>query len=137
METSVPGIFACGNVLHVHDLADNVSKESYIAGENAALYLKGNLGKGQIIEIEVMNGIRYSVPKFINIAINNGITEIKFRVNDIFINSYVSVYFDEKRVIHLKKRILTPGEMESVKISENILKKKGLCKRILLKVEKE
>lgn len=139
METSVPGIFACGNVLHVHDLVDNVSKESYIAGAAAAKFLNGSLKGGEIINIEAGEGIRYTVPSYINIVNVNADEniEVLFRVTNIFVNCFISVYIDGNRIIHIKKRIFTPGEMESVMITKNKIEKLGICKKIVIKVEKE
>jgi sarcosine oxidase subunit alpha len=137
METNISGIFACGNVLHVHDLADNVSIESEIAGNRAAFYLKGNKSTAKYIQVHAQEGVRYTVPQRINIDNDEAFIEIRFRVNNIYLNCYVSVYFDSNRVIHFKKRILTPGEMESVKIKNNMLKLYKECSNVFIKVEKE
>jgi sarcosine oxidase subunit alpha len=139
METNIEGVFACGNVLHVHDLVDYVTTESYNAGKNAALYVKqaGNLSRDNNIKIEAVEGVRYTVPQNINFDnIDNNI-EIRFRVGDVFKNNYISVYFDDIREMHVKKRILTPGEMESVKLTKSLLEKHKHCSRITIKVERE
>lgn len=137
MQTNIEGIFACGNVLHVHDLVDNVTTESYNAGKNAALYIKGKNFRGNYIEIKAIDGIRYTVPKYINNGNVEKFISVRFRVGDVFKNSYISVYFDEVREMHIKKRILTPGEMEDVKITKALLDKHSGCKSITIKVEKE
>lgn len=137
MQTNIEGIFACGNVLHVHDLVDNVTTESYNAGKNAALYIKGKNFRGNYIEIKAVDGIRYTVPKYINNENVEKFISVRFRVGDVFRNSYISVYFDEVREMHIKKRILTPGEMEDVKITKALLDKHSECKTITIKVEKE
>lgn len=137
MQTNIEGIFACGNVLHVHDLVDNVTTESYNAGKNAALYIKGKNFRGNYIEIKAIDGIRYTVPKYINNENVEKFISIRFRVGDVFRNSYISVYFDEVREMHIKKRILTPGEMEDVKLTKALLDKHSGCKTITIKVEKE
>lgn len=137
MQTSIPGIFTCGNVLHVHDLVDNVTTESYTAGRNAADYINGihHVGKG--IEVFATDGVRYTVPKTINPEnIGDGI-DVRFRVGEVFKNAYISVYFDDAREMHLKKKILTPGEMESVKLTKDIFDKYSECTKITIKVEKE
>ncbi|WP_055669176.1 NAD(P)/FAD-dependent oxidoreductase [Desnuesiella massiliensis] len=137
MQTNIEGIFACGNVLHVHDLVDNVTTESYNAGKNAALYIKGKNFRGNYIEIRAIDGIRYTVPKYINNENVEKFISIRFRVGDVFRNSYISVYFDDIREMHIKKRILTPGEMEDVKLTKALLDKHSGCKTITIKVEKE
>lgn len=137
MQTNIEGIFACGNVLHVHDLVDNVTTESYTAGKNAALYIKGKSFRGNYIEIKAVDGIRYTVPKYINYDNVEKFINIRFRVGDVFRNSYISVYFDEIREMHIKKRILTPGEMEEIKLTKALLDKHSGCKTITIKVEKE
>ncbi|KAJ53327.1 sarcosine oxidase subunit alpha [Clostridium tetanomorphum] len=139
LQTSVEGIFACGNVLHVHDLVDNVSIESHIAGKNAAKYIKGKKfdNKNGDIEIIAIDGIRYTVPKFINIYNVEDFVEVRFRVGNVYKNNYISVYFDEVRELHMKKRILTPGEMEQVRITKAMLLKYPQLKKITFKVEGE
>ena len=137
MQTSIPGIFTCGNVLHVHDLVDNVTTESYTAGRNAADYIKGIHQNGKEIEVFAIEGVRYTVPKTINPRnIGDGI-DVKFRVSEVFKNYYISVYFDDVLEMHLKKKILTPGEMESVKLTKAIFDKYSDCTKITIKVERE
>jgi len=137
MQTSIPGIFTCGNVLHVHDLVDNVTTESYTAGKNAADYINGIHHVGTGIEVFATAGVRYTVPQTINAEnIGDGI-DVRFRVGEVFKNSYVSVYFDDALEMHLKKKILTPGEMESVKLTKAIFNKYSDCKKITIKIEKE
>lgn len=137
LETNEEGIFACGNVLHVHDLVDNVTVESYDAGRNAAGYVKGKRFDGEKIEIISIEGVRYTVPKQINPKNIEKSLDVRFRVGDVFRDNYISVYFDDTREMHIKKRILTPGEMETVKLSKEIMRKYPECKKITIKVEKE
>lgn len=137
METNINGIFACGNVLHVHDLVDNVSEESEIAGTSAAKYINSGSCYGERIEIEVKDGIRYSVPYFIEKSSLEEKTEIRFRVDNIYKDCFLSVYLDEERILHNKKRILTPGEMENVLITEKMMNDHKICKKILIRIEKE
>jgi len=137
MQTSIPGIFTCGNVLHVHDLVDNVTTESYTAGRNAADYINGIHHVGIGTPIFATDGVRYTVPKTINAEnIGDGI-DVRFRVGEVFTNSYISVYFDDTREMHLKKKILTPGEMESVKLTKVVFDKYSECKKITIKIERE
>lgn len=137
MQTSLEGVFACGNVLHVHDLVDNVTLESNNAGRNAAKYVKGNNFKGVPVEVKAIDGVRYTVPKLINVEnIADAIT-LRFRVADVYKNSFIAVYLDDIKVMHIKKRILTPGEMEEVKLTKALLDKYSGFNSITVKVEKE
>ncbi|MEA4826792.1 MAG: FAD-dependent oxidoreductase, partial [Clostridium sp.] len=111
LQTNVSGIFACGNVLHVHDLVDYVTVESINAGKNAARYVKGESFNEKGIELAGTEGVRYTVPKYINPKNIDKAVEVRFRVGDVYKDSYISVYFDDVRELHTKKRILTPGEM--------------------------
>lgn len=139
LETDVEGIFACGNVLHVHDLVDNVSLESHMAGKNAARYIKGmNFNnKETAIEIVAEDGVRYTVPKYINPNNVEDFVQVRFRVGNVYKGNYVSVYFDDNREFHIKKRILTPGEMEEVRVTKAMLEKYPQCKKITFKVEED
>lgn len=137
LETNIEGIFACGNVLHVHDLVDNVTVESYSAGRNAASYVKGKRFDGDKIELAAIEGVRYTVPKVINPGNVEKLVDVRFRVGDVFKDSFISVYFDDTREMHLKKKILTPGEMETVKLTKAIFEKYPNCKKITIKVEGE
>lgn len=135
LETSIDGVFACGNVLHVHDLVDNVTIESYKAGKSAVNYINGVLDSRQIIEVETKSGVRYTVPQHINIESEEPIV-IRFRVDNVYRNSYISVYFNDILVIHKRKRILTPGEMEEIILSPELLKKYSNMKSIVIMVER-
>ena len=137
-ETNIDGIFACGNVLHVHDLVDNVTLESINAGKNAARYVKsGKRFSGHKIEVTAASGVRYTVPKYINPKNVEKSVDVRFRVGDVFKDSFISVYFDKTREMYIKKRILTPGEMETVKLTKEMLNKYTNCRKITIKVERE
>lgn len=138
-ETNQEGIFACGNVLHVHDLVDNVSMESHVAGKNAVNYIMGNKVKNSdnVIEVVAEGGVRYTVPKYINPENVEDFIYVRFRVGNVYTNNYISVYFDDNREFKIKKRILTPGEMEEVRITKAMLEKYPSCKKITVKVEEE
>ena len=121
-ETSVPGVFACGNVLHVHDLVDYVSEESGRAGRSAARFVKANkAGEGHVINIKNGNGIRYTVPSFVRVSGLDDDLVIRFRSGNVYRDSYINVLFDGETKLHRRKQIITPGEMEQV-----ILKKEDL-----------
>lgn len=135
MQTNIEGIFACGNVLHVHDLVDNVTIESYQAGKTASQYIKGKKLEGRKIEVFATSGVRYTVPKYINTDNIENLLEVRFRVGDIYKDKYISVYFDEVREVHVKKRVLAPGEMETVKLTKAMFEKYKGCKNIYFKIE--
>ena len=117
-ETSIEGIFACGNVLHVHDLVDYVSDEAEIAGKNAAKYIKNECLAKTNIEILCDGKIRYTVPQHITSLEE---TTVYFRVADVFKDVKINVSADGKLVKTIKKLKVAPGEMESVKLSVNVL----------------
>ena len=129
LETSVPGVFACGNVLHVHDLVDFVSQEAAAAGRAAAKYVQGQLETGEAaIPLAAKGGIRYTVPARIHPQRMEEQQVVRFRVGAVYRNAYVSVYFDEERVSRRKRQIMAPGEMEQV-----VLKREDLLARPDLK----
>jgi len=136
LQTDIPGIFACGNVLHVHDLVDFVSAESALAGANAAAYLRGETSE-RGIPLVPCNGVRYTVPSFVTPEKVKEPLEVRFRVDNVYKGSFISVYFDSQREMHIKKRILTPGEMETVMLKPELFKKYPDCREITVKVEKE
>ena len=139
LETNIKGVFACGNVLHVHDLVDFVSEEAGAAGRNAALYVKtgekrGDSGNGDII-LEAADGVRYTVPETINPARMDEELTVRFRVGNVYKNCYISVYFDEVRMLHKKRQIMAPGEMEDVRITREQLMDAPDLKKITVKIE--
>lgn len=135
LQTNIEGIFACGNVLHVHDLVDFVTEESYRAGKCAADYVGGKHYKQEGISLVPGNGVRYTIPQTISPDQLDGEIDVRFRVSDVYKNAYISVCFDDERHQRKKKRILTPGEMESVKINKEILSSYPGCKEIKIFVE--
>ncbi|MBR4881459.1 MAG: FAD-dependent oxidoreductase, partial [Clostridia bacterium] len=111
-ETSVPGIFACGNVLHVHDLVDFVSDEAEIAGNAAADYIMGkNAVCSKKLRLATGFGVRYTVPQIVD-AVED--TRIFFRVTDVFKKARILVKDGDRTVISIKREHCAPGEMESV-----------------------
>lgn len=124
LETNIDGVFACGNVLHVHDLVDYVSQEAAAAGRNAAAYVKAD-GTGEDRErgivLKPVSGVRYTVPSEIRTAHMSKELTIRFRVDGVYRNCYVSVCFDNERVIHRKRPIVAPGEMEEVKLTKELI----------------
>jgi len=139
LETNIPGVFACGNVLHVHDLVDYVSEEATRAGENAAKFVNGKLAADSkdVIEIVATEGARYTVPSTIDVNRMDDKLTVRFRVGAVYKDSYVSVYFDDERVMHNKKRIMAPGEMEQVILLKTKLSEKPNLKKITVKIEQD
>lgn len=177
LETNIEGVFACGNVLHVHDLVDFVSEEAAAAGRNAARYVQdtekrqraqqdiGIEGKqsgektdkagkeeekqngrkreendvfkmtGYPVEICAMDGVRYTVPSRINVQRMENIQTVRFRVGDVYQNCFISVYLDEERILHRKRPVMAPGEMEEVKLKREELLKYPDLKMITVKLE--
>ena len=121
--TNIPGVFACGNVLHVHDLVDYVSEEAAAAGRAAAQYVTEDdaQAEGKTITLKPAGGVRYTVPSTIRPEHMPETLTVRFRVGNVYKNHYLSVYFGDERVQHRKKQVMAPGEMEQV-----VLKKADL-----------
>ena len=132
-ETSVPGIFACGNVLHVHDLVDYVSEEAAQAGKAAAEYARnGPKPDCDTIPLIPTAGVRYTVPVAIRKDALEGEVTIRMRVDNVYRNKYLCLYKDEERLVRRKRMIMAPGEMETIKIE---LSKLAGAEKITLKLE--
>ena len=117
LETSVDGIFACGNVLHVHDLVDYVSQEARNAGYNAAKYIQsGSNHIARKIEILPVGGVRYTVPKYIRPDLMEDKVTVRFRVGQVFKNAAIATYFGDELISKKKRPVMAPGEMEEVVI---------------------
>lgn len=133
--TDHPGVFACGNVLHVHDLVDYVTLESQIAGEGAANYILGKGGKETVyVNTTTGNGVRYLVPQRVNIKNENDV-KLYFRVGRIFKNAKVVLECDGEIISSKKKVKLAPGEMENVVIPAATLAKMTKDSSIVVRVE--
>ena len=139
LETNIEGVFACGNVLHVHDLVDYVSEEAAKAGKTAARFACGEIISDSRTEIQVKaeGGVRYTVPVTVHPdRVEDNLT-IRFRVGDVYQDAYVSVYFDNERIRHQKKRVLAPGEMEQVVLTRKQLDEAPDLQTITVKIENE
>lgn len=143
LETSVPGIFACGNVLHVHDLVDFVSEEAKMAGKCAAAYLMNQEEKEinkkqrekekEPLVLNPGKGISYIVPRYIRYEKMPDRLKIRFRVDNIYRDTSLHAYADGKPIAAKRKRIFAPGEME-----ELLIKKEEIdahTKEILVQME--
>ena len=138
LETSIEGVFACGNVLHVHDLVDFVSEEAAAAGKNVAMYVQEGESaseQGKKVKLRPLEGVRYTVPETINPMRMDEKLTVRFRVGNVYQNCYISVYFDEERVLHRKRQIVAPGEMEEIKLSKEELLKYPNLDTITIKIE--
>ena len=140
LETEVPGIFACGNVLHVHDLVDFVSEEAAQAGRAAAEYVKETqkLQKEEIqrecVPVQTSGGVRYAVPSRLHKKQHQA-QKIRFRVSQVFGACKIQVYLNEELVLEKKKRSAAPGEMEQILIPEKVLEAAGEIRSIRLQME--
>ena len=128
-QTTIEGIFACGNVLHVHDLVDFVSEEAEIAGKSAAEYIKGITAENVNITIKTDGRIRYTVPQ--RITKNKDVT-VFFRVSDVFRDAKICVYSGDELILSKKKVKVAPGEMESIKIKKEIFSE---CTELVFRLE--
>lgn len=117
--TTIKGIFSAGNVLHVHDLVDNVSAEGLIAGEAAADYAAGKFQEKKKFNVKGINGVRYALPQ----SVYEGEESVKifFRVDKVYKNTRFNVKCGNKTIYTKKFMILTPGEMESVNINKTLV----------------
>lgn len=116
-QTTQPGVFACGNVLHVHDLVDYVTLESYSAGEGAANYVLGKAPEKKYINTKGVNGVRYIVPQKVNLNAQEDV-KLYFRVGNVYKGASIVVKIDGQEVMRRKKPRLAPGEMENVIIKQ-------------------
>ena len=138
LETNLEGVFACGNVLHVHDLVDFVSEEAAVAGRNAARYVKAGKeqkSEGKVIQINPVEGVRYTVPGTVNVSHMDENLTVRFRVGSVYTNCCISAYFDNERVIHRKRPVVAPGEMEEIKLTKELLLKYPDLQTITVKIE--
>ncbi|RHP33888.1 NAD(P)/FAD-dependent oxidoreductase [Lachnotalea sp. AF33-28] len=139
LETSQEGIYACGNVLHVHDLVDYVSEEAGHAGRSAAQYVKNGRPEtaGKDIPLIPSDGIRYTVPRTVNADRMEETAVIRMRTDGVYKNCYLNVYFGADRVIHKKRMVMTPGEMEEITLKKQDLKAAAGLDRIIFRVEEQ
>ena len=140
LETSVSGVFAAGNVLHVHDLVDYVSEEAALAGKSAAAYIR-EYDQGSIpeemarIPVTVSGGIRYSVPVSVAPGRISDWLKVRFRVGDVMRNKKVVLYLDGVKELSKRRHVMAPGEMEEVVLTRKVLDKHPDLKSIEIKVE--
>ena len=119
LQTNLPGVFSCGNGLHVHDIVDNVSKESQRAGKNSARYILGQLETNNPHKITAKDGIRYVNPT--TFYEGEGVININFRSNNIYKDKKIVVKCNGKVVREIEKKVILPAEMETVVVAKNNL----------------
>ena len=139
LETSSEGVFACGNVLHVHDLVDYVSEEATLAGTNAAAYVQAGEEKENchVVELKAENGVRYTVPQTLDVNHMQDKVTVRFRVADVYKDRYITVYYDGVQVSKKKKKVLAPGEMEQVILKKDSFGEYPDLKNIVICTEVE
>lgn len=138
LETNVEGVFACGNVLHVHDLVDYVSGEAELAGKNAAAYVQGTLMQaGKEIPLKGENGVRYTVPCTVDKDRMAEKQVVRFRVGNVYRDSFLCVYYNDKCMSRAKKKVMAPGEMEQVILQKSKLEAFDGLERITIRIEQE
>ena len=132
METLCEGIFACGNVVHVHDLVDYVSAESERAGKAAAIYASGNKASGRVIEVEAGNGVSYTVPQKIRPENCDKKVDMFFRVRNVYKNVRLVVRDSDRVVASFNREHCAPGEMEHIVVPVALM---GNAEKLTVSVE--
>ena len=117
--TSVPGVFSAGNVLHVHDLVDNVSEEAFVAGRAAADFAKGVLPCGDTVAVIPSDGVRYALPQRVHPG--EGKVKLYFRVDKVYKGRTVVVTSGGKEIKRKKTLVMAPGEMQNIEIEKSLI----------------
>jgi len=133
-ETTQNGVFACGNVLHVHDLVDHVTIESQTAGEGAAKYILGQIEEVAYIKTKGIDGVRYVVPQRINLNCDRDV-KLFFRVGQKYKNAKIFVENNDEVVLSRRRPKMTPGEMEDITIRNEVLKELPVNSELVIRVE--
>lgn len=124
LETSIPGVFAAGNVLHVHDLVDYVSEEAAAAGRHAVQYIRdGEKEAGRVLPVRCQDGVRYTVPASIRpdaLTPEDTVT-LRFRVGGVYKNKRIVVMAGQQQIFSRKRPVLAPGEMETVQLKAQLI----------------
>ena len=137
-ETSVPGIFACGNVLHVHDLVDYVTQEAEAAGAAAARFSRAGAegaGARSLVPVRVAGEARYAVPQALDLGVLDDRVTLRFRVARPLDGGTIVVKVDDREVRRLRRPVLVPGQMEQVSVAREELLSGGSPKSVTLAVE--
>lgn len=139
LQTDREGVFACGNVLHVHDLVDHVSEEAALAGENAAAYVSSRQESGILhkVGLKAENGVRYTVPQSLDPDHMRDTVTVRFRVADIYRDRAIVVCYDGVEVMRRRKKIMAPGEMEQIRLKKSSFADFPALKEITIRTEVE
>ena len=138
LQTNIEGVFACGNVLHVHDLVDFVSEEAATAGKNAAEYVLKTAKEATdepLVEIHPVSGVCYTVPSRIHVREMPEKLTVRFRVGAVYKNCYVTTYLNDVQIAKKKRPVMAPGEMESVVLDKSKLEAFEGLETVTIKVE--
>ncbi|EFB75281.1 NAD(P)/FAD-dependent oxidoreductase [Subdoligranulum variabile] len=137
LQTSLPGIFAAGNVLHVHDLVDYVSEEAAAAGRHAAAYILGKSAPAadEALPVTAANGVRYTVPVTVHPARLDGSLTLRLRVGNVYRNKVLAVYAGQDCIWRRKRPVLAPGEMETIVVKGAALDKLPGCGGLTVTLE--
>lgn len=138
LETSIPGVFAAGNVLHVHDLVDYVSQEAAAAGRNAARYIQEGPSSGEeALSIHCQNGVRYCVPAAIrpHAPDADSTLTLRMRVDGVYQNKAIVLRQGQQVLLRRKRRVLAPGEMETLSLPASALRSLDLQQMLTLELE--
>ena len=137
LETSIPGVFAAGNVLHVHDLVDYVSEEAGAAGAHAAAFIRQG-GQGQdapALPVRCANGVRYTVPSTVRPACAGDKLTLRFRVGNVYRNKKIAVYLGDTCIFTRRRPVLAPGEMETIQLKGDLLRQDPAAGSITVTLE--
>ncbi|MEG2014435.1 MAG: pyridine nucleotide-disulfide oxidoreductase, partial [Clostridia bacterium] len=133
--TNIEGVFECGNVLHVHDLVDFVSEEAEHAGLCAVKYIQGAKVASQSVTITAQNGVRYVVPQKINLDDDYSPINLKMRVGNVYKKVDLTVTVDGVKLYSKRRLVVTPGEMETVSLTSEQVKKLKSAKSIVVELQ--
>lgn len=137
LQTNLPGVFAAGNVLHVHDLVDYVSEEAAAAGQHAAAYILGKTAPAadEALPVTAANGVRYTVPTTVHPARLDGALTLRLRVGNVYRNKVLAVYAGADCIWRRKRPVLAPGEMETIVVKGAALDKLPGCGGLTVTLE--
>ena len=137
LATSIPGVFAAGNVLHVHDLVDYASEEAGAAGAHAAAYIQSTGREAQAAALPVLcrNGVRYTVPSTVRPACVGDKLTLRFRVDNVYQNKKIAVYLGGACIFTRRRPVLAPGEMETLQLKGDLLRQDPAAGSITVTLE--
>lgn len=135
METSMEGVFACGCVLHIHNMVDQVAREAKIAAKSAVEYLREGKAGSKLIKIEASKGIKYTVPMYINRERVREDVIVLLKTDNIYRDKCISVYLGDERVSSVRREIFSVGNIECIRLSKELFDSEANFKKIKIKLE--